>query len=435
MLHRYLFLFSVLFASLQASDYPQTFFNMGASLFKASEAIGKLSDIDELESISDEYVKYANRTMKSGFIVDESNLNSQKKSYLLELRGLQKRYNRFLHLLHKNIELSIDKKNYDRFYRLTSYEFDGLLKGRSLLKRSIDFYKERRHKKRSKFLDSKIDYKRLLKATQSEFYLEIKKATYNSSLNRDNSKKSVYIFSKESKEYITIFARNKKPHSITMNIKAKTKHLKYMSVKESFSMEANSTKEYLKLYKQKDDYSYRFSYSWIKGSMNAVHNDSYIYRLPYAISSSHVVSQGFNTNMTHKGKNAYAIDFAMNIGTKIYASRGGVVVGIKEDSSRGGYSREFARDGNFVTIEHKDATLATYYHLNKNGVVVKIGEGVKRGELLAYSGNTGYSSGPHLHFQVYKAVDAKTTQSIPIKFMSERGVIRDPKRGVYYRAK
>ena len=108
---------------------------------------------------------------------------------------------------------------------------------------------------------------------------------------------------------------------------------------------------------------------------------------------------------------------------------------IKEDSDKVGYSQEFAKHGNFVAIEHRDGTFATYYHLKKDGVLVRIGESVDRGDQLGYSGNTGYSSGPHLHFQVYKAVDAKNIESIPVKFISYQDLVTNPQKGVYYEAK
>ena len=60
---------------------------------------------------------------------------------------------------------------------------------------------------------------------------------------------------------------------------------------------------------------------------------------------------------------------------------------------------------------------------------------MKRGELIGYSGKTGYTRGPHLHFIVYKAIDGKTRVSIPIKFISTKGVIREPLKGKYYKAK
>lgn len=265
-----------------------------------------------------------------------------------------------MHLLHKNIDLSIKDKNYDKFFRLIPYEFDGLLKGRALQRKSIAFYTGMKTKKRSKVLDKRMKFKRLIAATQSEFHTKVIKSNYDSS-SKKTSTKVVYLFVKKYDKYITVFVGNKNPFSITINIKGKYKNLKHVSAKQTFSIAANSTKKNIKLYKQKGSYSYRFAYSWIVGSMDAVHDNSYIYRLPYAKGSSHVVSQGFHGKATHKGASSYAVDFAMDIGTKICAARGGTVVDTKDDSDKVGYSQEFAKHGNFVTIEHKDGTFATYY--------------------------------------------------------------------------
>ena len=434
MLFRYIFLFLLLFLTLEGSEYPATFAKMGTPLFKSAKAISELSDIDSLKALSDNYIKSVDATMQIGFATDASNSDKEKKHYLFELRKLQKEHDKFLNQLHKNINLAIKEKSYDMFYRLTSYEFDGLLKSRALLKRSIAFYQSVKAKKRSKFLDSKINYKKLILATQSEFHTKVIRSSY-SSASEKTSTKDVYIFVKKYDKYIKIFARNKNPYSVTMNIQGKYKNLSHGSAKHTFSMEADSTTEYIKLDKKQAAYSYSFTYSWIMGSMKAVHDDSYIYRLPYAKDSSYLVSQGYNGKATHKDASSYAVDFAMDVGTKIYAARGGIVVDTKDDSSKVGYSQEFAKHGNFVTIEHDDGTFATYYHLRRNGAYARVGEKVKRGDLIGYSGNTGYSSGPHLHFQVYRVVSAKSTTSVPVKFMSYSGVVENPIKGIYYKAK
>lgn len=88
-----------------------------------------------------------------------------------------------------------------------------------------------------------------------------------------------------------------------------------------------------------------------------------------------------------------------------------------------------------MRTQHSDETLATYSHLKQNGVVVKVGEMIKRGQLLGYSGKTGYAQGPHLHFIVYRASDGKGRVSIPVKFMSSNGVLKLPVKGQWYIAK
>ena len=95
----------------------------------------------------------------------------------------------------------------------------------------------------------------------------------------------------------------------------------------------------------------------------------------------------------------------------------------------------FEKHANFIIIEHSDGTLGSYAHLKQNGVVVKVGEMVKKGKLIGYSGKTGFTRGAHLHFIVYKAVDGKSRKSFPVKFMSSIGVFNKPIKGKFYEAK
>jgi murein DD-endopeptidase MepM/ murein hydrolase activator NlpD len=106
----------------------------------------------------------------------------------------------------------------------------------------------------------------------------------------------------------------------------------------------------------------------------------------------------------------------MPIGTPVTAAREGIVAVVRADSEIGGADRKFLEDANFVSIYHADGTIANYLHLNTNGVVVKEGQHVKKGEMIGYSGNTGFSSGPHLHFEVLKPGVATANKSIEFKW-------------------
>jgi len=87
-------------------------------------------------------------------------------------------------------------------------------------------------------------------------------------------------------------------------------------------------------------------------------------------------------------------------GTKICAAREGVVIAAREDSDKGGLKTENLSDGNYISIQHADGSVAHYWHLKKNGVLVNVGDSIKAGQLIGMSGNTGYSAFPHLHFEV-----------------------------------
>ena len=162
------------------------------------------------------------------------------------------------------------------------------------------------------------------------------------------------------------------------------------------------------------DYSYTSHYT--VGSTHAQHDDSYVYRLPFAPGATFKCTQGYNGKYSHSGSDQYAIDFKMPVGTPIHATRGGVVAKIKDDSSKGGADRKYEDQANYVLIRHDDGTLGNYAHLSKGGVKVELGQRVEAGELIALSGNTGFSSGAHLHFSVFKTKDGKGRVSIPVKF-------------------
>ena len=138
------------------------------------------------------------------------------------------------------------------------------------------------------------------------------------------------------------------------------------------------------------------------------------YKLPFPYGKAYRVLQGNKGKTSHTASLEYAFDFQMDEGTKVAAARGGVVVGVKEDSDRGGPDRSFIKDGNYVWIRHEDGTVGHYFHFRKNGVLVKPGDRVLQGDIIAFSGNTGWSGTPHLHFHVSKSISI--SRSIPISF-------------------
>ncbi|CAM3641734.1 putative metalloprotease [Pseudomonas reidholzensis] len=133
------------------------------------------------------------------------------------------------------------------------------------------------------------------------------------------------------------------------------------------------------------------------------------------------LSQGPNGRFSHFGaKGRYAMDIAMPEGTPIVAARGGVVV--KTENSQSGRGNN--PSGNFVRILHPDGTMGVYLHLQRGSVTVREGQRVLQGGLLAKSGNTGNSSGPHLHFVVQRNVGL-ALESIPYQFDKPLGGLPD----------
>jgi murein DD-endopeptidase MepM/ murein hydrolase activator NlpD len=163
-------------------------------------------------------------------------------------------------------------------------------------------------------------------------------------------------------------------------------------------------------------WQYTYTNYYKLGSNCAKHDDSYIYELPYAPGDKYKVTQGYNGKFSHKGSNQYAIDWQMPEGTLVYAARSGVVVRAKDDSDKGGGTIDFDRYNNYILIRHEDGTLAHYCHLQKGGCLVKAGQSVAAGSAIAHSGSTGFSSGPHLHFCVFKTKNGRERLSVPVKF-------------------
>lgn len=140
-----------------------------------------------------------------------------------------------------------------------------------------------------------------------------------------------------------------------------------------------------------------------------------------------VISQGFMGEASHNShpQSYHAVDIAVPPGTPIVAVREGRVMDVERDFTRSGWQQEYANEANFVRVLHKDGSMAVYAHLRANGIEVVAGQAVKAGQLLGYSGSTGYSSGPHLHFAI-QVNRAQTLQSIPFQFA---GVGRVPQSG------
>jgi len=184
---------------------------------------------------------------------------------------------------------------------------------------------------------------------------------------------------------------------------------------------------------QDSSWSYTYYATW--GRLDVVHDDSAEYLLPYATGTFYPVSQGYNGAYSHTDGDRYSIDWRMPSGTPVHCARDGEVVGSKDDSESGGPDKKFEWDANYILVRHVDGTLGHYVHLMKGGNRVKIGQRVKAGDWIALSGNTGHTTGPHLHFAVFKAHDGRSRETIPVRYRTfQSSVAIQLKEGKVYRA-
>jgi murein DD-endopeptidase MepM/ murein hydrolase activator NlpD len=132
------------------------------------------------------------------------------------------------------------------------------------------------------------------------------------------------------------------------------------------------------------------------GNLEARHDERVVYELPWSAGEGHKVGQGpHNSASWYQG--GCALDFDMPERTVVCAARDGVVAGFQDECAKAGPT---GTPSNWIAIAHADGTLGDYEHLRRGGVTVRVGQRVRAGEPIGYSGNTGASSGPHLHFGV-----------------------------------
>jgi len=156
------------------------------------------------------------------------------------------------------------------------------------------------------------------------------------------------------------------------------------------------------------------------------------YLLPFEKGSRFLVVQGPDSKpgtgilITHNNDHSrYAYDFGVPEGTLVTAARDGVVIDVKDTFTVGRPDPSLSDKANYVVIMHADRSIASYVHLAPRRALVKPGQQVRAGAAIAYSGNTGYSHGPHLHFDVRRVAVSEKGEvvhlSVPVDFYRRDG--------------
>ena len=176
--------------------------------------------------------------------------------------------------------------------------------------------------------------------------------------------------------------------------------------------------------------SYRYQIRAVIGDPAAQHLPDQPYTPPFAAGQRFRIGQAFNGAFSHQNaENRYAVDLSLPLGTPIRAAREGVVMEFASDFLDGGTDDKYRTRANAVRILHADGTMALYAHLQPDSVRVRPGQTVQRGTWLANSGNTGFSTGPHLHFVIQRNAGMELV-SVPFEFAGANGARITPEQGM-----
>jgi hypothetical protein len=150
------------------------------------------------------------------------------------------------------------------------------------------------------------------------------------------------------------------------------------------------------------------------------------YILPFPEGKTYNLFQGYcPPDPTWGHHDFFAYDFDLTTNDTIVASRAGRVFFMREDQPNIGGDCSGGKE-NLIFIEHADGTIMSYAHLNTDGSFVETGEAVERGQPIGLSGNSGCSSGPHLHVNLYRAGgDFSKRASLPFNYRNALGPLDD----------
>jgi hypothetical protein len=137
------------------------------------------------------------------------------------------------------------------------------------------------------------------------------------------------------------------------------------------------------------------------------------------------IEQGWGGAYSHRdAENRYGIDFAADIGTPVLAARAGTVMELEDGHAFAGANNpEALGRANYIRMLHSDGTMGLYAHLDTGGARVRVGQRVRQGDVIGLSGNSGYTSGPHLHFAV-QINRGMRLESIPFRMFGPEGILR-----------
>ncbi len=223
----------------------------------------------------------------------------------------------------------------------------------------------------------------------------------------------IKVFGESNEGTIKLFASNSAPCPVSLRVELELTNMAVTDSLPAILVVPAATERFavatLTAVDRSQRISYKSRYQYCLGNASqTVYDKDHAYSLPFAKGGRYMVFQGYNGTASHQNQNA--LDFTMPEGTAVLAVRDGIVVKVVENNNQSCPEQTCQLYNNYVLVYHSDGTFAEYHHLRKDGVLVDMGAKVKTGEHIANSGNTGWTTGPHLHLAIYlPRLDHKTT--------------------------
>lgn len=215
-------------------------------------------------------------------------------------------------------------------------------------------------------------------------------------------KPNAKVFHKDLGDSIQVYYENNESFPLTFKYTQTGSNIITTLTNETFIVALPKENKLFNTVHPKDPYiewSFNYDTKVTTGDLLNQKNLDYVYSLPFESNKSVFIMQGPFSGKTHKELNAY--DFGLKLGEKVHSARKGKVIFVKDNSNENCFNESCKEKANSIAIIHDDGTMAMYGHLKFRGSLVKINQEIGEGELIGYSGNTGYSSGAHLHFEVF----------------------------------
>ncbi len=166
-----------------------------------------------------------------------------------------------------------------------------------------------------------------------------------------------------------------------------------------------------------------WKYYYVIGDTRKSNKDNN-FRIPFPSNVKVKICQSSDgVQSTHFEDKINAIDFCAKENTPIVAAKDGIIIKVVQHFTEGGINPALRRKVNKIQILHDDGLISSYLHIFTNSSTVNVGDKVKRGQQIALVGNVGYSSGPHLHFEVLEGLTKLNSKNqlrnvIPAKFFN-----------------